>query len=312
MAGGFAYLEGAGRVSPGRAGHGDGPEAGKGERTAADGQVREREKRICAAVARAGGALDGLDPALFSDPVGIMALGGFLDGYLSTPQGLLKAREAHSKVARQQFRMLSAGLRHLERLQGQPGTLAEGIAGLSERLNLPYKARFNPERNAFDVFYQDRTGEKPTGRSMAVEEVMAALRDLVRQPEAFHRLYAQNALAIMSANNAYRRNPELWLYARGEDGRAVTLVPQKQPRPEGGIEVGYTLLERGKAARFVTLDELAADWGITPRAWEEHWNRESARGADRNGPGVQGGAGEAGRPLPQGGGAFRREAWPRP
>lgn len=285
---------------------------GKAGQAAGDGRIRERMKRIGEAVAEAGGSLESLDPALFSDPVGMMALGGFLDGYMSTREGLLKAKEAHARVAERQFRILTNGFRYLEQNRQNPQALAVGIERLSGCLNLPYNVRFNPERKAFDVFYQDRTGEKPTGRSMAAGEVMAALQDLVRHPETFHRLYARNALAIMSANNAYRRDPGLWLYARNEDGREVTLVPQKQPRPEGGIEVGYTLLEKGKAARFVTLGELATDCGITPRAWEEHWSREPGQGASGVGPGAEDGVRDAGRPRPQGGGAFRPEAWPRP
>lgn len=233
-----------------------------------------RLKSISDAVSKAGGDISAIDSSLYSDPEGMVALGGFLDQYTTTQEGLLKAKDAHSKVAEQQFQTLSNGLQYLEQNQGNPQALTAGIEQLSRHLNLPYNVKFNPERNAFDVLYQDRTGEKQTGQSMTSQEVMASLKELVQHSDKFHSLYAQNALSIMAGNNAYKQDPSKWFYAQGDDGQAITLIPQKQPRPEGGIELGYLILEKGQPARFATTDELTSTYGITPQTWEQHYKNE--------------------------------------
>lgn len=233
-----------------------------------------RLKSISDAVNKAGGDISAIDSSLYSDPEGMVALGGFLDQYTTTQEGLLKAKDAHSKVAEQQFQTLSKGLQYLEQNQGNPQALTAGIEQLSRHLNLPYNVKFNPERNAFDVLYQDRTGEKQTGQSMTSQEVVASLKELVQHSDKFHSLYAQNALSIMAGNNAYKQDPSKWFYAQGDDGRAITLIPQKQPCPEGGIELGYLILEKGQPARFATMKELSSTYGITPQTWEQHYKNQ--------------------------------------
>lgn len=233
-----------------------------------------RLKSISDAVNKAGGDISAIDSSLYSDPEGMVALGGFLDQYTTTQEGLLKAKDAHSKVAEQQFQTLSNGLQYLEQNQGNPQALTAGIEQLSRHLNLPYNVKFNPERNAFDVLYQDRAGEKQTGQSMTAQEVVASLKELVQHSDKFHSLYAQNALSIMAGNNAYKQDPSKWFYAQGDDGRAITLIPQKQPRPEGGIELGYFILEKGQPARFATMKELSSTYGITPQTWEQHYKNQ--------------------------------------
>ena len=233
-----------------------------------------RLKSISDAVNKAGGDISAIDSSLYSDPEGMVALGGFLDQYTTTQEGLLKAKDAHSKVAEQQFQTLSNGLQYLEQNQGNPQALTAGIEQLSRHVNLPYNVKFNPERNAFDVLYQDRTGEKQTGQSMTSQEVVASLKELVQHSDKFHSLYAQNALSIMAGNNAYKQDPSKWFYAQGDDGRAITLIPQKQPRPEGGIELGYLILEKGQPARFATMKELSSTYGITPQTWEQHYKNQ--------------------------------------
>ncbi|WP_279029901.1 hypothetical protein [Bilophila wadsworthia] len=233
-----------------------------------------RLKSISDAVNKAGGDISAIDSSLYSDPEGMVALGGFLDQYTTTQEGLLKAKDAHSKVAEQQFQTLSNGLQYLEQNQGNPQALTAGIEQLSRHLNLPYNVKFNPERNAFDVLYQDRAGEKQTGQSMTAQEVVASLKELVQHSDKFHSLYAQNALSIMAGNNAYKQDPSKWFYAQGDDGRAITLIPQKQPRPEGGIELGYLILEKGQPARFATMKELSSTYGITPQTWEQHYKNQ--------------------------------------
>lgn len=233
-----------------------------------------RLKSISDAVNKAGGDISAIDSSLYSDPEGMVALGGFLDQYTTTQEGLLKAKDAHSKVAEQQFQTLSNGLQYLEQNQGNPQALTSGIEQLSRHLNLPYNVKFNPERNAFDVLYQDRTGEKQTGQSMTSQEVVASLKELVQHSDKFHSLYAQNALSIMAGNNAYKQDPSKWFYAQGDDGQAITLIPQKQPRPEGGIELGYLILEKGQPARFATMKELSSTYGITPQTWEQHYKNQ--------------------------------------
>ena len=233
-----------------------------------------RLKSISDAVSKAGGDISAIDSSLYSDPEGMVALGGFLDKYTATQEGLLKAKDAHSKVAEQQFQTLSNGLQYLEQNQGNPQALHAGIEQLSRHLNLPYNVKFNPERNAFDVLYQDRTGEKQTGQSMTSQEVMASLKELVQHSDKFHSLYAQNAMAIMAGNNAYKQDPSKWFYAQGDDGRAITLIPQKQPRPQGGIDTGYLVLEKGQPTRFTTLDDLSVNYGITPQTWEQHYKNQ--------------------------------------
>ena len=97
-----------------------------------------RLKSISDAVNKAGGDISAIDSSLYSDPEGMVALGGFLDQYTTTQEGLLKAKDAHSKVAEQQFQTLSNGLQYLEQNQGNPQALTAGIEQLSRHLNLPY------------------------------------------------------------------------------------------------------------------------------------------------------------------------------
>lgn len=230
-------------------------------------------KSIGDAVNKAGGDINAIDTDLYSTPEGMMALGTYLDGYVNSKEGLLKAKEAHSKVAQQQYQYMQSGLDYLEQHKDDPRALAAGIEQLSRNLDLPYHVKVAEDGN-LDLFYQDRTGDKPTGQRVTPQDALISIRDVVQNSDKFHQLYAQNALAIIAGNNRYKQDPSTWFYAQGDDGQSLTLIPQKQTRPEGGIDVGYIVLQKGKPAQFATLEQLAGQYGITPETWDQHYQNQ--------------------------------------
>ena len=102
--GGYASLAGAAPINSFGQDFLGGAAAGeKMRQVVGDIQINDRLKQIGDAVTQAGGSIDGIDPTLFSDPVGLRALGEYTTQYNSSQEGLQKAWKNHDQAIMRMF-----------------------------------------------------------------------------------------------------------------------------------------------------------------------------------------------------------------
>ncbi|WP_462430854.1 hypothetical protein, partial [Bilophila wadsworthia] len=131
-----------------------------------DIQINDRLKQIGDAVTQAGGSIDGIDPTLFSDPVGLRALGEYTTQYNSSQEGLQKAWKNHDQAIMRMFETTTYAPQAFKQ-SGDPSILDQA----SDKLGLPYQTQYNPETKRHEVMYAGRFGPEATGQSFTSEEL---------------------------------------------------------------------------------------------------------------------------------------------
>lgn len=221
-----------------------------------DMQINERVKQIGDAVTQAGGSIDGIDPQLFSDPVGLRALGEYTMQYNSSHEGLQKAWKNHDQAIMRMHETATYAPQAYAQTH-DPSVLDQA----SDKLGLPYQTQYNPETQKHDVMYVGRFGLEPTGQSYSSDELSNLYGGIVKDPKRFSQLAFQYALATMRQNEDYLRDPSKWLY--DDDGKTV-FVPRKMTTPTG-FRSGYIVTDTvNKTSRFMTNEELQQA-GIFPK-----------------------------------------------
>lgn len=213
-----------------------------------DMQINERVKQIGDAVTQAGGSIDGIDPTLFSDPVGLRALGEYTTQYNASQEGLQKAWKNYDQAIMRMHETAAYAPQAYAQTH-DPSVLDQA----SDKLGLPYQTQYNPETQQHDVMYVGRFGLEPTGQSYSSDELSNLYGGIVKDPKRFSRLAFQYALATMRQNEDYLRDPSTWLY--DNDGKTV-FVPRKMTTPNG-FRSGYIVTDTAnKTSRFMTNEEL--------------------------------------------------------
>ena len=124
-----------------------------------DIQINDRLKQIGDAVTQAGGSIDGIDPTLFSDPVGLRALGEYTTQYNSSQEGLKKAWKNHDQAIMRMFETTTYAPQAFKQ-SGDPSILDQA----SDKLGLPYQTQYNPETKRHEVMYAGRFGPEAQDR----------------------------------------------------------------------------------------------------------------------------------------------------
>lgn len=221
-----------------------------------DMQINERVKQIGDAVTQAGGSIDGIDPQLFSDPVGLRALGEYTTQYNSSHEGLQKAWKNYDQAIMRMHETATYAPQAYAQTH-DPSVLDQA----SDKLGLPYQTQYNPETQKHDVMYVGRFGLEPTGQSYSSDELNNLYGGIVKDPKRFSQLAFQYALATMRQNEDYLRDPSKWLY--DNDGKTL-FVPRKMTTPTG-FRSGYIVTDTvNKTSRFMTNEELQQA-GIFPK-----------------------------------------------
>lgn len=255
--GGYARLAGAAPINSFGQDFLGGAAAGeKMRQVVGDMQINERVKQIGDAVTQAGGSIDGIDPQLFSDPVGLRALGEYTTQYNASHEGLQKAWKNHDQAIMRMHETATYAPQAYAQTH-DPSVLDQA----SDKLGLPYQTQYNPETQKHDVMYVGRFGLEPTGQSYSSDELSNLYGGIVKDPKRFSQLAFQYALATMRQNEDYLRDPSKWLY--DNDGKTV-FVPRKMTTPTG-FRSGYIVTDtENKTSRFMTNEELQQA-GIFPK-----------------------------------------------
>ena len=221
-----------------------------------DIQINDRLKQIGDAVTQAGGSIDGIDPTLFSDPVGLRALGEYTTQYNSSQEGLQKARKNHDQAIMRMFETTTYAPQAFKQ-SGDPSILDQA----SDKLGLPYQTQYNPETKRHEVMYAGRFGPEATGQSFTSEELSNLYGGLAKDPKRFSQLAFQYSLATMRQNEDYLKDPSKWLY--DNDGKTV-FVPRKM-MTANGFRSGYIVTDTAnKTSKFMTNEELQQA-GVFPK-----------------------------------------------
>lgn len=255
--GGYASLAGAMPISSfgqdflGGAAAGD-----KMRQVVGDIQVNDRMKEIGDAVTQAGGNLDEIKTDLFSDPVGLQALGEYTKRYTESTNNLQQAWKNHDQVIQHEFEYRQNKSDYFKKT-GDPKALDE----LSEKLGMPYQTQYNPETQKHDVMYVGRFGLEPTGQSYTSTDLHGMVDEIGKDPKRFSQLRFQYAMATMRQNADYLSDPSKWLY--DNDGKTV-FVPRKM-MTANGFRSGYIVTDTAnKTSKFMTNEELQQN-GMFPK-----------------------------------------------
>ena len=255
--GGYASLAGAAPINSSGQDFLGGAAAGeKMRQVVGDIQINDRLKQIGDAVTQAGGSIDGIDPTLFSDPVGLRALGEYTTQYNSSQEGLQKAWKNHDQAIMRMFETTTYAPQAFKQ-SGDPSILDQA----SDKLGLPYQTQYNPETKRHEVMYAGRFGPEATGQSFTSEELSNLYGGLAKDPKRFSQLAFQYSLATMRQNEDYLKDPSKWLY--DNDGKTV-FVPRKM-MTANGFRSGYIVTDTAnKTSKFMTNEELQQA-GVFPK-----------------------------------------------
>ncbi|MFR6519479.1 MAG: hypothetical protein ACLUPV_09770 [Bilophila wadsworthia] len=255
--GGYASLAGAAPINSFGQDFLGGAAAGeKMRQVVGDIQINDRLKQIGDAVTQAGGSIDGIDPTLFSDPVGLRALGEYTTQYNSSQEGLQKAWKNHDQAIMRMFETTTYAPQAFKQ-SGDPSILDQA----SDKLGLPYQTQYNPETKRHEVMYAGRFGPEATGQSFTSEELSNLYGGLAKDPKRFSQLAFQYSLATMRQNEDYLKDPSKWLY--DNDGKTV-FVPRKM-MTANGFRSGYIVTDTAnKTSKFMTNEELQQA-GVFPK-----------------------------------------------
>lgn len=255
--GGYASLAGAMPISSFGQDFLGGAAAGeKMRQVVGDIQINDRMKQIGDAVTQAGGNLDEIKTDLFSDPVGLQALGEYTKRYTESTNNLQQAWKNHDQVIQHEFEYRQNKSDYFKET-GDPKALDE----LSEKLGIPYQTQYNPETKKHDVMYVGRFGLEPTGQSYTSADLCGMVDDIGKDPKRFSQLRFQYAMATMRQNADYLSDPSKWLY--DNDGKTV-FVPRKM-MTANGFRSGYIVTDTAnKTSKFMTNEELQQA-GVFPK-----------------------------------------------
>ena len=255
--GGYASLAGAAPINSFGQDFLGGAAAGeKMRQVVGDIQINDRLKQIGDAVTQAGGSIDGIDPTLFSDPVGLRALGEYTTQYNSSQEGLQKAWKNHDQAIMRMFETTTYAPQAFKQ-SGDPSILDQA----SDKLGLPYQTQYNPETKRHEVMYAGRFGPEATGQSFTSEELSNLYGGLAKDPKRFSQIAFQYSLATMRQNEDYLKDPSKWLY--DNDGKTV-FVPRKM-MTANGFRSGYIVTDTAnKTSKFMTNEELQQA-GVFPK-----------------------------------------------
>ena len=255
--GGYASLAGAAPINSfGQDFLGGAAVGEKMRQVVGDIQINDRLKQIGDAVTQAGGSIDGIDPTLFSDPVGLRALGEYTTQYNSSQEGLQKAWKNHDQAIMRLFETTTYAPQAFKQ-SGDPSILDQA----SDKLGLPYQTQYNPETKRHEVMYAGRFGPEATGQSFTSEELSNLYGGLAKDPKRFSQLAFQYSLATMRQNEDYLKDPSKWLY--DNDGKTV-FVPRKM-MTANGFRPGYIVTDTAnKTSKFMTNEELQQA-GVFPK-----------------------------------------------
>ena len=255
--GGYASLAGAAPINSfGQEFLGGAAAGEKMRQVVGDIQINDRLKQIGDAVTQAGGSIDGIDPTLFSDPVGLRALGEYTTQYNSSQEGLKKAWKNHDQAIMRMFETTTYAPQAFKQ-SGDPSILDQA----SDKLGLPYQTQYNPETKRHEVMYAGRFGPEATGQSFTSEELSNLYGGLAKDPKRFSQLAFQYSLATMRQNEDYLKDPSKWLY--DNDGKTV-FVPRKM-LTANGFRSGYIVTDTAnKTSKFMTNEELQQA-GVFPK-----------------------------------------------
>ena len=217
-----------------------------------DSAISGRMMKMAEAV-KNGGDLTDIDESLYADPVGMEALGQFQQHYLSTQRGMKESAERNRELAAQSAQEVYAGLQALEQYKDDPQATAAILTQLSKKLPLPYQVEPGNEPGTFNILYQDRGGNKPTGRTMTADEIIQTLKGGIGNNKKLMNQIGMYLLGNIVRIMEYKQDPKTWLYT--ESGQQ--LVPQKQMH-NGTFEVGYIPIGSNE---FITQEEARKRYG---------------------------------------------------
>ena len=144
-----------------------------------DSLIRERMAKMAEAV-KDGGDLYDIDESLYADTIGMQALGAFQQHYVSTREGMEKSAKANRELATRTVEEFYGMMGLLDQNKDNPEVAAAIITRISKKLPLPYQVEPGKEPGMLNVYYQDRTGNKPMSQTMSVTDAIGMLKETTR------------------------------------------------------------------------------------------------------------------------------------
>lgn len=217
-----------------------------------DSLISERMAKMADAV-KDGGDLYDIDESLYADTIGMQALGAFQQHYVSTREGMEKSAKANRELATRTVEEFYGMMGLLDQNKDNPEVAAAIITRISKKLPLPYQVEPGKEPGMLNVYYQDRTGNKPMSQTMSVTDAIGMLKEASRDNKKLMNQVGTYQMMNLIRNMEYKQDTTKYLYT--ESGQQ--LVPQKQDH-NGYFEAGYLPVGSNE---FITQAEAKRRYG---------------------------------------------------
>lgn len=217
--------------------------------------VQGKMDEILKATAERGGDITMLDPNMYSDRVGLEAMGRVAGQMAQTEAWKMKAMQNNAAQARQRFATFQQYFSDIEGAikDGDQARTVALMSNMASQSGTPY--RFMPtEDGGIRVGFVTPEGEVDKG-TMTMTEAYDLLKPYATSQDRFVRDSVVYGMATQQENAEIMQDPRRWKQAMDRNGNQYTLVPQRIMR-NGQLVSGFLVAGPG-GQRNMTLDEVA-------------------------------------------------------
>ena len=188
-------------------------------------EVNGRMDQILAASNGGQTDLSTLDPKLYSDRVGMEAMGKVSQQLSQTGEYQNKIFSNSIQQAKNLFGIAQGYMTDFNAaVKAGDSQRALNIFGnMANRMNLPY--RFVPEGEGFRLYHVTPDGEIDMG-TMSLTDAYKKTADVLNNEQAFIKGSAAYSMTNWETNQKNFSDPSKWRYAVSKDGKQIALVPQ--------------------------------------------------------------------------------------
>ena len=217
--------------------------------------VQGKMDEILKATAERGGDITMIDPSLYSDRVGLEAMGKVAGQMANTEAWKLKAMQNNAEQARHRFATFQQYFTDIEGAikDGDQSRTVALMSNMASQSGTPY--RFMPtEDGQIRVGFITPEGEVDKG-TMSMTEAYDLLKPYATNQDRFIQDSVMYSMATQAENAEILQDPRRWKQATDGNGNQYTLIPQRIYK-NGQLVSGFLVSGPG-GQRNMTMEEVS-------------------------------------------------------